>query len=163
MAKNTEDAPYLWRYRGVATQANAAGGAVIIDISPGAGNYLELIDAFVSNSGTNSVNVAVRDSSNNTVSIHATVASGAATATYLPSIGANAASSGAIASSVGLKVFGADKLSLYQAGAGAQNDTLTVNIRAFVRSDTAPTVSKARSTNQADVTIVETYNTVTVA
>jgi len=160
---NKNDAVYLWKYRGVATQANAAGGAIVFDITPGDGNYLELIAARPVNSGTNTLLVQVLDSANNNLGLLGTLGSAAGLQMHLPSIGANANATANVMNSTGLRVLGTDKLVFLQGAAGLQNDTLTVSIRAYVRSSTAPTVSKARSTNAADVTIVETYNTVTVA
>jgi hypothetical protein len=153
-----QDDRKVWMYRAVATQANAAGGAIALDITPGAGNFIELIVGHVKNSGTNGINGYVYDSANNTVTNFAYANSGAGTSQNYPSIGSSAGASGNFSNSVGLRVYGTDKFSILQAGAGAQNDTLTIAIRCYCKS--APTISKARSTNAADVTLVETYNTV---
>ena len=160
---NKDDALYLWSYRAVATQTNAAGGAIVIQFTPGAGNYVQLIQANAINSGTNTAICQVRDSAGNNLGTLANIASAATTGFSLPSIGAVATTSGNTANSQGIRIYGTDQLRIYQSGAGVQNDTLIVSWRMYIRSSTAPTVSKANSTNAADVTLVETYNTVAVA
>lgn len=155
MGFNKNDAAYVWQYRVVATQTNAAGGAIVLDITPGAGNYMLPINGYFNNSGNNGMYARILDSNNNNMGNIARVAAAAGTNVSVPALGAAAATTNNTSS--GLQpIYTVDKLSIYQDGAGVQNDTLTVAIRCYCRSK--PTVSVARSTNPGDVTVVETYN-----
>ena len=147
-------AKWLWQSRIVFTQTNAAGGAIVADYSTATGQYAELVMLRAINSGTNDLNIKVYDEDNADASgLLAAIASGAGTNCALPSIGASAGTSNHIANSVGLKILPGQKLSVYQTGAGAQNDTLTIGVALMLYNlDTEPTISKARSTNAADVT-----------
>ena len=132
------------------TQANAAGGAVKVDILPGAGSSYEIMLARITNSGTNGIIAAAKDTSAVEIARFKNVSSGAATTANLPLTGTDVTSSAASATSEGRWIAGTDTLSIEQTAAGAQNDTLRITIRIRVKG-ALPTVSKARSTNAADV------------
>ena len=146
---------WLYQARRVATQANVAGGAVKVDITPAAGQTLKLIAADMINSGTNAAICSILDEDNAAATnILANVASGAATRYSLPSIGSAATATGNATNSTDVIIMAGQKLSFWQSGAGAQNDTLTVAVvLELIGSGVEPTWSKARSTNEADVTL----------
>ncbi len=148
-----QHATWIYQARRVATQANVAGGAVKVDISLAGGQIARLISAFVSNSGTNDMTLAVADEGNNTLFNGGTIASGAARGSSWPNIGTATVHSN-IANSTGVVIPSGTKLAIYQTGAGAQNDTLTIAIvLELFNLSTIPTWDKSRSTNAADVTI----------
>ena len=145
-----------WAYqaRRVATQANAAGGAVVIDISPAAGQAFRVVAVYGKNSGTNVIQCRVLDEDNAANTYLAYLGSAAANYFHLPFSGSTTTSSGNIGSSQGLMVCPGQKLEISQTGAGAQNDTLTVAVTLeLIGSATEPTWSVARSTNAGDVTL----------
>ena len=144
----------LYQARRVATQANAAGGAVVIDITPAAGQTIRLISLVATNSGTNDMVVETVDEDNARSGYFGAVASAAAVKINLPTIGAAGSSSSNLATSENLRIPVGEKLVVKQSGAGAQNDTLTVAVvLELIGNGTEPTWSKARSTNEADVTL----------
>ena len=136
------------------TQANVAGGAVVIEIVPGAGSSLEVLGGRVVNSGTNSIIAETRSAAGGLgMPIHYSIASGAGTVLHFSRGKVNtsetAGASGALGDGV---VAGTQAFTIRQAGAGAQNDTLRILMTIRVKG-ALPTVSKANSTNQADVTV----------
>ena len=154
---------YLYQARRVATQANAAGGAIIVDISVAAGQIAKLVSLQILNSGTNSLYCYLYDEDVAESNRLGGVGSAAGNRLEFPSIGANANAAGNFASSEGLLLGPGQLLSVFQLGAGIQNDTLTVAVTLLLSTNTAPTWSKARSTNEADVTLaastISTANT----
>lgn len=161
---------YFYNDRRVTTQANAAGGAIILDITPPTGQAYRLVALRAVNSGTNTITITLNDEDNATTAALAEIASAAGTKCHLPSIGAAATATGNTINSQDLIISKGQSLSVYQTGAGVQNDTLTVGFVFEVLNpyaSTAPTWSKARSTNQGDVTIatstISSANTLTTA
>ena len=148
---------WLYQARRVATQANVAGGAVIVDISPAAGQTVRLVSLGARNSGTNTLNIFIYDEDNaiNPYQAYlANVGSAAGNTFHLPSLGSAASASANIESSQNIYVAAGQKLSIVQTGAGAQNDTLTVAVTlVLIGSSVEPTWDKSRSTNAADVTL----------
>ncbi len=146
----------MWQYRVVVTQANGAGGAVVVDVAPLQGLSMIIISAKGANSGANSLDMTRVDEDNVEVFRFVDVASAGQTAGIMPQTQSAAGASASLADStpVETRLFRADdKFSIFQAGAGAQNDTLTIAIRAFLSSPERPLVIKSRSTNAGDVTI----------
>lgn len=148
---------HFYQARRVATQANAAGGAVVIDITPATGQMLIVRHLTVRNSGNNSLYVEVMDEDNAT---HQALAAAAAAAglnwsmPFSPATDDNSIADGSVASSMDLRVLQGQKLTVYQAGAGVQNDTLTVAVTIeLIGINSDPTWSKARSTNESDVSL----------
>lgn len=139
------------------TQANAGGGKMLIDISFATGQAAILRSAYTANSGTNTLNNLILDEDNNTVCYLGGAASAAGTSNSYPSVGTVTDATGNKMNSTDLLISPAQVISMQQTGAGAQNDTLRVylNLELF-GNYTTPTWSKARSTNQADVTIAAT-------
>ena len=82
------------------------------------------------------------------------LASGAGNISSVPQSAANGASSGALTASIPTPALVPGTLAwkIYHTGAGAQNDTLRVQMLIRVKG-ALPTVSKANSTNQADVSV----------
>lgn len=145
---------WIYQARRVATQANAAGGAMTIDITLAAGQLARLIACRVNNSGTNGLVINENDEDNATGFNMMVVGSGAATAGYIPSIGTAANASGNVGNSSGFVLPSGAELTISQTVAGIQNDTLTIYIvLELFNLPTIPTWSKARSVNQADVTL----------
>ncbi len=146
----------MWFYRAVITQTNGAGGAIVMDIAPTGGNMMLVMHAKGVNSGTNSLQILRNDEDNNESIRMATVASGAGSVITIPrdSLGVSTDSGHAISAPMETRFFRAsDRFVILQGGAGAQNDTLTIDIRAFLSSADRPVVTKGRSTNAGDVTI----------
>ncbi len=146
----------MWQYRAVVTQVNAAGGAIFVDFFPLQGTTMLIVLAKAANSGTNSLDMTRIDEDQAEVARYVDVASAGQTAGIMPQSQSSASASASLidSTSTEVRMFRAnDGFSIFQAGAGAQNDTLTVAVRAFLSSPERPLVSKARSTNQGDVTI----------
>jgi len=144
---------YLYQARRVATQANAAGGAVIVDISVAAGQVARVVSVYAINSGTNSLYIDVIDEDNATDFRCAGISSAAGVWGNAPQAGSTGASSAQPGNSSGMLLGPGQKLSIFQLGAGIQNDTLTVAITLLCSTSTEPTWDKSRSTNQANVSL----------
>ncbi len=146
----------VWFYRALVTQANGAGGAIVVDLVPVAGMDMIVVMASGVNSGTNDLKMERTDEDNNVAAVFYSVASAAGTKGIIPQSTAFSETSTLGMNTVPLetRIFRAgDKLTVRQTGAGAQNDTLLVVVRAFLSSAERPIVTKARSTNSGDVTI----------
>ena len=144
---------WIYQSRIIFTQTNAAGGAIVADYSVATGQIARLVSLRALNSGNNGISVDLVDEDNAASCRYALIGAGAATLCHLPSIGQSATATGAIASSEYLLTPPGAKLSIYQSAAGAQNDTLTIALTLELWNlPTEPTISKARSTNAADVT-----------
>lgn len=147
---------WFYNVRRVATQANAGGGAIIIDITCPTGQLYKLVSCRGANSGTNTLIAVIADEDLATDMTLAEIASAAGTKFSLPSIGSTSGTSANIANSTGLLFGQAHTLSIYQTGAGIANDTLTISMTLEVlnpKGTTTPIYSKDRSTNAADVTL----------
>lgn len=143
----------LWVYRSVTTQANAGGGAILLDIEPAEGDQMVLAYLVATNSGTNGFLLRVYDEDNNTGGQFGTVASAATTIVRLPASGDPATTDDNVADSSFLLVRGDNLFTIQQTGAGAADDTLTLSMAWYLENNTIPTVDKSRSTNPNDVTI----------
>lgn len=150
-------AKWLYQARRVATQANAAGGAIKIDIAPVEGQVLILDLANFGNSGNNGINIKVLDEDDATTGILASVGAAAGTYVSVPNHPAAAAASTAtatMASSVELLVPYGSKFAFEQSAAGAQNDTATLGVMlVLIGKETEPTWSVSRSVNAGNVTL----------
>ena len=134
------------------TQANVAGGSILVDVSSGAGSAFQLLALYAVNSGTNGLQVRRTDAANTVGPYYQAMGSAAGTNTSLPIASTTIGSSGNNAASLNVLTYGTDKLTVAQTVAGAQNDTFRVLMLIRVKG-ALPTVTKARSTNQADVTV----------
>ena len=144
----------FYQARRVATQANAAGGAVIIDITPAAGQAMRIVELYAINSGTNSLYFDVADEDNAYGARFAAVGSAAGTQARAPNVGTSGAATDNLTGSADFIVPAGKKLVIRQLGAGAQNDTLTVAVVfELIGNPAVPTWAKDRSTNEADVTL----------
>ncbi len=146
----------LWQYRAVVTQANAAGGAITVDFAPLQGMTMIVVRCHAINSGTNSLQMGAVDEDNAQNPLYLSISSAGTVEGGLPRISPSGSTDTAIVGSEAIetRMFRAgDYFSISQLGAGAQNDTLTVVMRALLSSPQRPLVLKLRSTNQGDVTI----------
>jgi len=137
-------------------QANVAGGAVVVEIVPGAGNAFQVLEARATNSGTNTVFMGLFTAALGTrITDFVQVGSGAGTNGAMPQFPALHATSTTIAGSGGypVSVYGTQALNIRQTGAGAQGDNFDVLVLIRVRG-ALPTVTFANSTNPGDVTVV---------
>lgn len=137
-------------------QGNAAGGAVIVEIVPGAGNKFKLVGGILLNSGTNTLEAFLLNAAGGSTIIDlGAVASAASSSLSLPLVPAAAAvtqTSGTKGSSLGLEVSALQALRVSQGAAGAQTDKFRIRMSIEVIGR-PPSVSKANSTNEADVTV----------
>ncbi len=145
----------LWAFRASVAQANGAGGAIIVDTEPAVGDTMIVIQAEGVNSGTNNLIIQRNDEDDELSGRFVNIASGAGTVGSIPRSMQSVTTTPLIDSSypINLMFRGDDYLSILQTGAGSQNDTLLVTIRALLSSSALPTVTKTRSTNAGDVTI----------
>jgi len=137
------------------TQANVAGGAIVVEIVPGSGNAFMSPDGGIINSGTNGISYRLFTVAGGTAikALNSNLASGAGTVLYVgTSAGTATKSSGQGSGDLGQVVAGTQALRIEQTVAGAQNDTFRILLTIRVKGG-LPTVSKANSTNQADVTV----------
>ncbi len=150
----------VWVYRASVAQANGAGGAIVLDFPPAVDDTMIITQAYAINSGTNALEMRRTDEDNNQNILYLSVASAATVEATIPRTFSETGDSGFHDSTDPMTRLyrGDDIFTIQQTGAGAQNDTLIVALRAFLSSFTIPTVSKARSTNSADVTITPTVN-----
>lgn len=146
-----------WAYRAIATQVNAGGGAIVLDVKPATGATMIVMAAIGTNSGTNTLQIARVDEDDNDAQIFVLVGSAGGTEGAIPQISDRTTTSTAMSDSTPIetRLFrGDDMFTVRQSGAGAQNDTLTLRIRALLSPGSLkPVVAKDRSTNEADVTI----------
>ena len=143
---------WMYQARRVATQANAAGGKVLVDIAVPSGTVARLVVARADNSGTNSIAWRLYDEDDELMATLGVVGSAGATNLSVPTIGTAPATNNNI-HSLGQLIPPGAKFTAEQSGAGAQNDTLTIAIILLMSSPVEPTWVKTRSTNVADVTI----------
>jgi len=152
---------YLYQARRVATQANAAGGAILIDLATAPGQIAKLLHARVVNSGNNGLQAYIYDEDNAAEAYLLVIGAAAGTSASLPSIGSAATASANNANTKDLMFGPGQKLSFLQTAAGAQNDTLTLGITLLLTTATEPSWSVARSTNPGNVTLAA--NTISAA
>ena len=146
---------WFYQARRVATQTNIAGGAIKVDISLAVGQVAQVVSLEGINSGTNDVLLNVNDEDNAEQSRFNYQGSGAGVTLRAPTGGTTGAANNSV-SGIGFVLGPGQKLSSSQTAAGAQNDTHTVAVSLLLfNKPTEPTWSKARSTNQADVTLAE--------
>ncbi len=146
----------MWMYRVSVAQANAGGGAIVVDFVPVAGVSMIVTFVRAENSGTNGLQILRVDEDNSVGPFYASVSSAATTQAVIPQSFSGATTDGVTFDSTDLftRFFRAnDKFTVQQTGAGAQNDTLVINLRAFLSCAERPIVTKGRSTNPSDVTI----------
>ena len=146
---------WIYQARRVATQANAAGGAVVVDISLASGQIARIISIRGLNSGNNGISCLIVDEDNATHAQLASIsAAGGANFNLPAAVLAGAATTSSMAQSSGFILASGQKLTIMQSAAGAQNDTMTICITLeLFNLPTVPTWSKDRSTNAADVTL----------
>ncbi len=146
----------LWMYRASIAQANGAGGAIVMDVVPLQGTTMIVMSALGENDGaSNGIQIVRSDEDGNEI-MFTSIASAGQTKTGIPQSVPSSTTSAVRVDSTPMetRVFRAnDRLTIQQTGAGAQNDTLVIQIRAFLSSADRPIVSKGRSTNPGDVTI----------
>lgn len=144
----------IWAFRAVYTQANAGGGAVVVDFTPGAGDTMILMNLEAENSGTNTLQVQRTDEDNNRSGRFVQVSSAAGVFATVPRGTTIAGSSATMDSTlIETRLFrGDDLLTVLQTGAGVADDTLTITLRALLSSPVIPTRDLSRSTNSGDVT-----------
>jgi hypothetical protein len=140
----------MFAYRNIFKQTNGAAGAIVVDFTPGSGDIMIVHESLASNSGTNTVEIRRIDKDNNDVVRYCDVASGSGTVGATPRDGVAPTSGNVLVTSKEILFYGKDKYSMFQGGAGAQNDTFTVVFRALIQGR-PPTRSVARSTNPGDV------------
>jgi len=135
-------------------QGNAAGGAIKVEVSPGAGSSFTVLSAKALNSGTNTLELATETAAGGTLlATYVAIGSAAALVGSLPQSTTNSSSSSRLAASLTPPVVtGTQAFEIFQSAAGLQNDTLQVLMMIRVKG-ALPSVSKANSTNQADVTV----------
>ncbi len=145
----------MWMYRASVAQANGAGGAIVMFFAPLQGSSMIVIDVRGSNSGTNTLQILRVDEDGNEGPFWSSIGSGLATVGTIPRGFTTLTTSDFIDTTdlLARMIRAGDTLRIQQTGAGAQNDTLIVEIRAFLSSAERPIVSKALSTNAGDVTI----------
>jgi len=147
----------IWAFRAVYTQANAAGGAIVVDFTAGAGNTMILMHSKGINSGTNGLEIVRVDEDNNdSITLADVISAAGVTGTApLARTQATATTSSPLIDVTDwlTRIFagGQEKLTVRQDGAGIANDTLTVDVRFLVRHGVGAR-DKSRSTNAADVT-----------
>lgn len=145
------------------TQANAAGGAIIVDIANALSSRFVVLEFEAINSGTNAIQTNVTDSANKVVGSFGNIASGAGTVQNWPT-GSTVTSTAAVSPSNDprfLIIAGTDRLTVQQTGAGAQNDTFRLTCRLLVYG-AVPTLSVTRSTNAGNVSATAGSATVLV-
>ena len=150
-----------WAYAASVAQANAGGGAILLDFKPPRGDTMLVLHARGLITGTADIFIEKNDEDDSVAVRYATAASGAGVGVTIPQSLASAGASGVTIDSTDplTRLFQGDDYLVIRKGAGAQNDTLVVQLRALLAPGTAkPTVDKSRSTNEADVTITETEN-----
>jgi len=155
MMQRGENVWWLYQARRIATQGNVAGGLVVLDIALSAGQVAKLISCHAeSNATAHSLYMDINDEDD---AQHARLAritgAIASVAVDIPSQGTSATASLNVADTTNLLVGPGQKLVARTNEAGAQNDTLTVAMTLLLSTPTQPTWSKARSANEADVTL----------
>jgi hypothetical protein len=137
-------------------QSNVAGGAIVIDITPGTGNVMVVADGRVLVSiGTNAF-LLLKSSVSGSV-YYGSVPSTSGAAMSFPAMAVSTTQTGttaaALSSQQTMIFYGTDSLTVQESLAGAQNDQLQLSVRCLIKGG-LPTVSFARSTNPADVSVI---------
>ena len=144
---------YLYQARRVATQANAGGGAIIVDVALASGQIARgVMGRVILGSANNGISLNVVDEDNSAAVFIGTVATGANRNAQFPSVGQTVGMDNA--SFTGNLYLGpGQKFSSANMGVGAAGDTMTLAIQMWLNTPVEPTWSKERSTNPADVTL----------
>lgn len=154
MFKTYASKKWIYQARRVAQQTNVAGGAIKIDISVATGQIAKLVHIAAANSGTNEVNIFVRNEDAAQTADLCRVGSAGSTIGSAPRVNTSMTTTGYHINSTGLILAPGESLAPEQGVAGAQNDTFTVAVVLEIYNvPTLPTWSVARSTNAADVTL----------
>jgi len=154
MSSLQQENTVIYQARRVATQANAAGGKIIIDINGNPGQIMRIVSLLAYNSGTNTLNIMIVDEDWGSGPRCGYLASAAGNSMALPSIGSPATATSNSIDTNNLLIAPGQYLSIQQSEAGIQNDTLTVYLTLeLFNSRTAPNWSIIRSTNAGNVTL----------
>lgn len=137
-------------------QTNAAGGKIVVTMTPGAGNSMVVLDGNAFVTGTNGILVEKGTPTSGTTVIYSSVASAASAYASFPNLSVsttqNATTNSALASGFQYLIVGTDSCVLAETAAGAANDQFSVSMSVLVKGG-LPTISTAASTNAADVTL----------
>lgn len=154
----------FWSWTGTATQSNAAGGVVIIDVTAGLGNVLRVLYAHAVGTfvAADTLTLVLSDEDNNAiVNYSGPTASGTVDMTF-PRAATNVDSTtntNAASSLKGVELAGPDLKYHVETSALAQNDTVQLLLWTWVKNQ-AGTISVARSTGTVaapTVTVNEVY------
>lgn len=144
-----------WAYRASAPDTNVGGGAINVEISLAGKGYEIEIDSITIGpddySGAEIVQVDLQDVDDNNIGRLANITQDNQVLS-LPALGESPAANNEMAMIQGFTLSGTDKIFI-QTGALAQNETLTVAIRARLRGGTKPTVTWSSSGTLGTVTI----------
>jgi len=140
----------FWSWAGTATQSNAAGGAVLIDVTAGIGNVVHILYAGVVGvyGASDDISMFIVDEDNNQVVFYAQHTGTGTRNLSFPRAPTNidsTTSSAFVSGMGGVRLVGADvKFSIGSLTALAQNDTVQLLLWAWVKNQ-AGTISVARS------------------
>jgi|SRR3990167_3786164 len=153
----------FWSWTGTATQANAAGGVVVIDVTAGIGNVLQIMYARAVGSFALSdfVRFITVDEDNVFIAIHSSATATPTANTTFPraNTDVDSTTSGATVSASTIDLAGPDQKFVAESSAIAQNDTVQLLLWAWVKHGPG-TISVARSTGSVaapTVTVNEVY------
>lgn len=157
-----EDEWGVWSFRVVLTQDAVGGGALILDISAGAGNVIHITDLTSTFSGTNTQDIDLIDEDANIVVKYVDLASGAAQSATIPraNVAVDSTTSSLLASSLeGVWLAGTDERLAISTGGAAQTNTLTLSLKANVMAGPGTVVATRSSgtPNLATATVNEVY------
>lgn len=151
----TWPAARIWQYHAVVTQANAGGGAIVLDVPCTRGTQFFVLHAHGINSGTNTLRIRKVDEDGVTSAEYAQIASAATTEAGIPRAEDDPTLDSALIDSTDIwtrHFAGDDRFEIRQTAAGAQNDTLTVDWRIRLLG-IKPVPNILNSVNPGDVTI----------
>lgn len=152
----------IWEYRAVYTQANAAGGNVIIDISGVSAGKYELLEAVIgpdNYAAGRTTEIYQRDSDNNSLGLLVTGSIDNTQLVFPYADGTQAVTQ--LKAGHPIEFGGNTKISI-EGTALAQNETLTVYIKVKVFGGWVPTVASTRSGGTVGAPTV-TFNQVLIA
>jgi len=152
-----ESEPVVWMnsQRRIAQQTNAGGGAIVVDVTPLAGQSMRVVGLrALYTCAAQNLYVIAYDEDNaegeNWTRITGALANPAAN---LPSIGTASTATNAVIHSIGRAIAPGGKLAIYGDQVGADNNTLTIAITALVSRPGELAMDVSRSTNPGDVTL----------
>lgn len=154
----------IWKYRAVFKTTNVAAKYLQVEFTPPNGGRMVILHTMTGPddySGNETVKMSIRDSAGNLVAVlmkDLTSIDNARITFPAPEGTAQGGGLGLTANPGQLVIAGDDSL-VWETSQLAQNEELTIAIRAWLWGD-LPTVSKANSETPADVTVTETYNVV---